>query len=256
MWGCKSEGKLREGKLGRRPRRHRRQCARAHTRVLECSPAAPLPSSHPPTRLFLVSRCTHPARAHPRSPHSLAPWRPNSCSTRARSGSAPSPAPRCRSWNTTAAQQLRRRRRTLPPRRSSRTRPARASARGLWGGRRGVPSLPPPLTPPTHTLTPTPRRAAYFARLGELLSTSGARALLSPADDFTSGDGLYIYKRPVRSAGPEAAAMLASGGSVFHHVVVYVKRGERVSCRQCASWPSALHSLHPPTNPSHLLLHH
>lgn len=33
-----------------------------------------------------------------------------------------------------------------------------------------------------------------------------------------------MYKRPVRSAGPEYAALLAQAGTVFHHVVIYVKQ--------------------------------
>lgn len=39
-------------------------------------------------------------------------------------------------------------------------------------------------------------------------------------------DGVYIYKRPVRSAAPQHQALLSQAGSVFHHVVLYVKRGD------------------------------
>lgn len=39
-----------------------------------------------------------------------------------------------------------------------------------------------------------------------------------------------MYKRPVRSgAGTEKGALLAAAGSVFHHVVVYVKQGGEVT---------------------------
>ncbi|KAL4441079.1 hypothetical protein ABPG77_010510 [Micractinium sp. CCAP 211/92] len=71
---------------------------------------------------------------------------------------------------------------------------------------------------------PGESKAAYFQRLGARLR----RDIFSPASDFQR-DGLYIYKRPVRSDSGDKAALLASGGSVFHHVVVYVKCGEELT---------------------------
>jgi hypothetical protein len=68
--------------------------------------------------------------------------------------------------------------------------------------------------------------AAYFSRLRAAAQAAGLAALLSPATAFDRDD-VYVYKRPVRSAG-EHAALLASGGSVFHHVVVVAVRGAEI----------------------------
>ena len=77
-------------------------------------------------------------------------------------------------------------------------------------------------------------RAAYFARLRTALDRSHFQVL----DDF-EGDGLYLHKRPVRGAG--GAAFLAHGGTVFHHVVLYVKRGDEV--HTCA-WAASCAGIH------------
>ncbi|KAI3427229.1 hypothetical protein D9Q98_007164 [Chlorella vulgaris] len=66
---------------------------------------------------------------------------------------------------------------------------------------------------------------AYFARLTSRLHR---RSPFSQAHAFDR-EGLYIYKRPVQSAAGDKAALLASGGSVFHHVVVYVKKGDELT---------------------------
>lgn len=148
--------------------------------------------------------------------------------------------------------------------------PAAAGA-GAAGARRHSPTLTPPPLPASLS-----HRAAFFQRLGARLRHD----LFSVAHDFRQ-DGLYVYKRPVRSgerrcgcrllwqyglllcdgskhhigsadhrrcciAGPsghphtsftqpppagegtERGALLAAAGSVFHHAVLYVKRGEEV----------------------------
>ena len=41
-------------------------------------------------------------------------------------------------------------------------------------------------------------------------------------------DGLYLYKRPVRSASSEHGMLLAQLGTILHHVIVYVKSGKKV----------------------------
>jgi len=38
-------------------------------------------------------------------------------------------------------------------------------------------------------------------------------------------EGIYIYKRPVRSGSQEHAMLVQHAGTVFHHVVVYLKYG-------------------------------
>jgi hypothetical protein len=45
---------------------------------------------------------------------------------------------------------------------------------------------------------------------------------LSKAFDFTA-NGLYVYKRPVRSASFEHQLLLAQAGTILHHVIVFVK---------------------------------
>ncbi len=46
-----------------------------------------------------------------------------------------------------------------------------------------------------------------------------------------SEDGLYIHKRPVRVMGDALGqtAVLQQAGSVFHHVILYVKAGDQVN---------------------------
>lgn len=63
----------------------------------------------------------------------------------------------------------------------------------------------------------------------------------STAFDFHR-DGLYLYKRPVRSASNQAA-LLAAAGSVFHHCVVYVKAGDKVSWQSIQPCRNACHGL-------------
>lgn len=41
-------------------------------------------------------------------------------------------------------------------------------------------------------------------------------------------DGLYLYKRPVRTASPEHSMLLSQLGTVMHHVILYVKCGEKL----------------------------
>ncbi|KAI7838929.1 hypothetical protein COHA_007291 [Chlorella ohadii] len=78
-----------------------------------------------------------------------------------------------------------------------------------------------PLLPPLGLETKT----AFFRRLGARLR----RDLFSVAHDFKQ-DGLYVYKRPVRSGqGTERGALLAAAGSVFHHAVLYVKHGDELT---------------------------
>ena len=73
----------------------------------------------------------------------------------------------------------------------------------------------PLLKPPS----PHEHKPAFFGRFASMLDPR----LFSPAH-FFDRHGLYIYKRPVRTASSEHAALLSSAGSLFHHVVVYVKR--------------------------------
>jgi len=41
---------------------------------------------------------------------------------------------------------------------------------------------------------------------------------------------VYVWKRRIRAAAGSQAAMLELAGTVFYHVVVYVKEGDKV-CR-------------------------
>jgi hypothetical protein len=61
-------------------------------------------------------------------------------------------------------------------------------------------------------------KQTYFSRLARKIQ----KHLFSATNIFDK-DGIYIYKRPVRSSNPQHAALLAQSGTVFHHVVVYVK---------------------------------
>ncbi|GAB4818448.1 hypothetical protein N2152v2_005494 [Parachlorella kessleri] len=65
-------------------------------------------------------------------------------------------------------------------------------------------------------------KASYFARLATHIDP----ALFSAAHAFDR-DGIFLYKRPVRSASNQAT-LLAQGGTVFHHCVVYVKEGDEL----------------------------
>eukprot|EP00887_Chlorella_sp_A99_P001331 scaffold14.g1331.t1 len=63
--------------------------------------------------------------------------------------------------------------------------------------------------------------AHFFARL----RSAANREVFRVVDAFDA-DGIYLYKRPVRSSeGQQVAELLALCGSVFQHCVVYVKRG-------------------------------
>lgn len=62
-------------------------------------------------------------------------------------------------------------------------------------------------------------RASYFSRLRGIIPPS----LYATTSDMSS-DGIYLWKRPVRAEG--MGALLGSSGSVFHHVIVYVRRGD------------------------------
>jgi hypothetical protein len=59
----------------------------------------------------------------------------------------------------------------------------------------------------------------FFSRLSGKIETH----LFSVAHTFDK-DGIYLYKRPVRSASPQHAALLAQAGTVFNHVIVYLKQ--------------------------------
>jgi len=69
------------------------------------------------------------------------------------------------------------------------------------------------------------RRAQYLQRLRRSLDAQAfhsARSLAEP--------GIYVWKRRIRAAAGSQAAMLELAGTVFYHVVVYVKEGDKV-CR-------------------------
>ena len=48
-----------------------------------------------------------------------------------------------------------------------------------------------------------------------------SRFSIHESNDFEK-EGIYIYKRPVRSGSPEHGMLVEHAGTVFHHVVVYV----------------------------------
>lgn len=64
-------------------------------------------------------------------------------------------------------------------------------------------------------------KADYFARLKKKVDHS----LFSAAYDFNR-NGIYVYKRPVRTGSPQHLALLAQAGTVFHHVVIYLKQND------------------------------
>lgn len=59
--------------------------------------------------------------------------------------------------------------------------------------------------------------AAYAARVGKALDLKDCRVAHAMQED-----GLYLHKRPVRGAG-SAANILSQAGSIFHHIVLFVK---------------------------------
>lgn len=66
---------------------------------------------------------------------------------------------------------------------------------------------------------PGETKQSYFSRLSRKIE----KHLFSATHSFDK-DGIYLYKRPVRSATPQHAALLAQAGTVFNHVIVYLKR--------------------------------
>ena len=67
--------------------------------------------------------------------------------------------------------------------------------------------------------TPGETKQSYFSRLAAKVEEH----LFSATHTFDK-DGIYLYKRPVRSATPQHEALLAQAGTVFNHVIVYLKR--------------------------------
>jgi hypothetical protein len=69
---------------------------------------------------------------------------------------------------------------------------------------------------------------AFFARIlaasKEAQHSIGVHYFVTA--DIGEEDGLYLHKRPIRGLGPNNP--LAVGGSVFHHVLLYVKRSGKV----------------------------
>ncbi|KAG7667189.1 hypothetical protein NADE_003014 [Nannochloris sp. 'desiccata'] len=72
---------------------------------------------------------------------------------------------------------------------------------------------------PLQHLIPGESKQDFFSRLSGKIE----KHLFSAAHTFDK-DGIYLYKRPVRSSTPQHTALLAQAGTVFHHVVVYLKR--------------------------------
>lgn len=63
-------------------------------------------------------------------------------------------------------------------------------------------------------------RSAYAARVGKALDLQHCHVVHDMEQD-----GLYLYKRPVIGAGG-AAHILSQGGSIFQHILLYVKSPE------------------------------
>ena len=57
-------------------------------------------------------------------------------------------------------------------------------------------------------------------------ATKSQQHCLRPASEIKE-DGIYLHKRPVKSAGGQAD-VLRQAGTVFYHVVVYIKTGDQV----------------------------
>lgn len=76
--------------------------------------------------------------------------------------------------------------------------------------------------PPLHWLPGEPR-SSYFRRLAASVDRTHFRA----AQAFDA-DGLYVYKRPVRT-GDAMAELLSQAGTVLHHVVLYVRYKGKLS---------------------------
>lgn len=92
------------------------------------------------------------------------------------------------------------------------------------------------------------RRAAYAARVGKALDLKHCRVAHTMEED-----GLYLHKRPVRGAG-SAANILSQAGSIFHHIVLFVKTPQvcavPVASDCAAALPgvaSAPSEVHPPS---------
>jgi hypothetical protein len=83
----------------------------------------------------------------------------------------------------------------------------------------------------TRRLVACRRRAQYLQRLRRSLDAQAfqsARSLEEP--------GVYVWKRRLRAAAGSQAAMLELAGTVFYHVVVYVKEDGKV----CSLLPAQL----------------
>ena len=70
-------------------------------------------------------------------------------------------------------------------------------------------------------------RCQYLQRLRTALDCSTFQAKQAIDDP-----GVYIAKRRIRTAAGSQAELLALAGTVFYHVVVYVKEGDKV-CNCC-----------------------
>ena len=75
----------------------------------------------------------------------------------------------------------------------------------------------------TRRLAACRRRAQYLQRLRRLLDVQAFQSVRCLAEP-----GVYVWKRRLRAAAGSQAAMLELAGTVFHHVVVYVKEGDKV----------------------------
>eukprot|EP00884_Botryococcus_braunii_P022100 jgi/Botrbrau1/8574/Bobra.0359s0037.1 len=71
--------------------------------------------------------------------------------------------------------------------------------------------------------------AQYLPRLRDYINES-YRGIFSVSSNMVE-DGLYLHKRPVRVMGEALgqAAVLEQAGTVFHHVTLYVKAGEKIT---------------------------
>ena len=79
----------------------------------------------------------------------------------------------------------------------------------------------------THLTGHRPRlclhRTDYFSRLRNHINVADFEVV-----DAVEADGLYIFKRPVRAAAGQGR-MLNQAGTVFHHVVLYIRATGKVS---------------------------
>ena len=67
-------------------------------------------------------------------------------------------------------------------------------------------------------------RSGYFARLKPKIDNSKFEVVQSIEED-----GLYIGKRAIQGAEGQAQ-MLNQAGTVFYHVLLYVRKNGKVSC--------------------------